>query len=44
MSPARTGHSHTTPGDEPRHQDISLALSHSLGFGGHNTVLAFRAA
>ncbi len=26
----------------PRHQAIQLALSHSLGFGGHNTVLAFR--
>ncbi|MFF4503705.1 beta-ketoacyl-[acyl-carrier-protein] synthase family protein [Streptomyces sp. NPDC001401] len=25
-------------------QPISLALSHSLGFGGHNTVLAFTAA
>ncbi|ELS50767.1 beta-ketoacyl-[acyl-carrier-protein] synthase family protein [Streptomyces viridochromogenes] len=30
--------------DKPRHHDIHLALSHSLGFGGHNTVLAFRAA
>ncbi|MGP4009734.1 beta-ketoacyl synthase N-terminal-like domain-containing protein [Streptomyces sp. 4N124] len=27
-----------------RHQPIHLALSHSLGFGGHNTVLAFTAA
>ncbi|MET9588415.1 beta-ketoacyl-[acyl-carrier-protein] synthase family protein [Streptomyces sp. NPDC006539] len=27
-----------------RSQDIRLALSHSLGFGGHNTVLAFTAA
>ncbi|GAA2471415.1 beta-ketoacyl-[acyl-carrier-protein] synthase family protein [Streptomyces mauvecolor] len=25
----------------PRRQAIHLALSHSLGFGGHNTVLAF---
>ncbi|MFI5617671.1 beta-ketoacyl-[acyl-carrier-protein] synthase family protein [Streptomyces sp. NPDC051567] len=25
----------------PRRQRIRLALSHSLGFGGHNTVLAF---
>ncbi|MER7758687.1 beta-ketoacyl-[acyl-carrier-protein] synthase family protein [Streptomyces sp. NPDC097619] len=25
----------------PRSQRIGLALSHSLGFGGHNTVLAF---
>ncbi|GGU33218.1 beta-ketoacyl-[acyl-carrier-protein] synthase family protein [Streptomyces violascens] len=24
-----------------RHQNLRLALSHSLGFGGHNTVLAF---
>lgn len=30
--------------DKPRHHDLHLALSHSLGFGGHNTVLAFRAA
>lgn len=29
--------------DKPRDQGIHLALSHSLGFGGHNTVLAFRA-
>ncbi|MFE9768036.1 beta-ketoacyl-[acyl-carrier-protein] synthase family protein [Streptomyces sp. NPDC005808] len=27
-----------------RRQHIRLALSHSLGFGGHNTVLAFTAA
>lgn len=25
----------------PRQQNLDLALSHSLGFGGHNTVLAF---
>lgn len=30
--------------DKSRHHSIHLALSHSLGFGGHNTVLAFRAA
>lgn len=30
--------------DKPRHHGIRLALSHSLGFGGHNTALAFRAA
>ncbi|MFE9017983.1 beta-ketoacyl-[acyl-carrier-protein] synthase family protein [Streptomyces sp. NPDC007808] len=28
--------------DTPRHHAVRLALSHSLGFGGHNTVLAFR--
>ncbi|GHE05659.1 beta-ketoacyl-[acyl-carrier-protein] synthase family protein [Streptomyces alanosinicus] len=28
----------------PRHQPVRLALSHSLGFGGHNTVLAFTSA
>ncbi|WP_374936932.1 hypothetical protein [Streptomyces sp. Ru73] len=28
----------------PRPQRIRLALSNSLGFGGHNTVLAFRPA
>ncbi|CAL2071356.1 MULTISPECIES: beta-ketoacyl-[acyl-carrier-protein] synthase family protein [Streptomyces] len=27
----------------PRPQTVRLALSHSLGFGGHNTVLAFAA-
>lgn len=37
---------HTTDGVDvvagrPRHQPVRLALSHSLGFGGHNTVLAF---
>jgi 3-oxoacyl-[acyl-carrier-protein] synthase II len=29
--------------DKPRQHGIHLALSHSVGFGGHNTVLAFRA-
>lgn len=27
--------------DRPRRSPLDLALSHSLGFGGHNTVLAF---
>ncbi|MFI0739282.1 beta-ketoacyl-[acyl-carrier-protein] synthase family protein [Streptomyces sp. NPDC021100] len=29
---------------EPRKQRVEVAVSHSFGFGGHNTVLVFRAA
>src|SRR5699024_968821 len=28
--------------EEGRHQEINYALSHSLGFGGHNAVLLFK--